>query len=611
MKGKLSLKFVCIIVSIFLLILNINFAFANEDETDIGISQSGIAEFKEEKNEILSISNMSDKAPEGYNPVSITRKARSMVSLESSNDTNRVLLIQEILPWNSEANQVVLDSLNMSYTLISMGQFAQTDLTGYYLVIVANDQNLGFYSDYNSVKAKLENYVKEGGILVMGACDSGWANGTITSGLPGDVQLAPANYEYYNTVSMPDHPIVTGELTNNDVLTDADLYSTYCSHREFDEGTLPAGTKVILRSMGSRNPTLIEYPYGKGTIIASGLTWEHNWKYYADSNSYGSFGRKSLDDLYAYAASLANPAAGYEFRRQVGIEYEQTSEPANGVVVPEIKDIKIETLDEIWGKYRFSIIDYNADVGAGATPFFFWKTEDGYFDNANSDFTSVEFNANPGTGGEKLQVTAFIGDNLGYVGSKTVEVSGTYMQYEDDFNLEFLSKFNKLYGWDMYEINYSAVLRYNGKVVPGTSVDIYYTKDGTQWYPIVTGLVNTDSYVWQVPNERITSGKLKIVAQNGKYKKSVESGNFDVEPTYYIEGKVVDEGNRGVANVTVSVNGVTAITDSNGYYLVRVGGPGTYKISASINGANLIKSDFNVVLDDINFYDYKVFRIKS
>ena len=43
------------------------------------------------------------------------------------------------------------------------------------MVIVANDQDLGFYEDYNTVKSKLAEYVEKGGILLMGACDSGWS----------------------------------------------------------------------------------------------------------------------------------------------------------------------------------------------------------------------------------------------------------------------------------------------------------------------------------------------------------------------------------------------------------------------------------------------------
>ena len=71
---------------------------------------------------------------------------------------NRVLLIEENYPWKSDANTTVLNKLGMSVTIINMLEFANIDLTSYYVVIVANDQNLSFYNDYNTVKEKLTEY---------------------------------------------------------------------------------------------------------------------------------------------------------------------------------------------------------------------------------------------------------------------------------------------------------------------------------------------------------------------------------------------------------------------------------------------------------------------
>ena len=81
--------------------------------------------------------------------------------------------------------------MGLSVTKINMLDFSTIDLTPYYMVIVANDQDLGFYEDYNTVKSKLAEYVEKGGILLMGACDSGWSKGTLTSGLPGKYSWHP------------------------------------------------------------------------------------------------------------------------------------------------------------------------------------------------------------------------------------------------------------------------------------------------------------------------------------------------------------------------------------------------------------------------------------
>lgn len=155
------------------------------------------------------------------------------------------------------------------------------------MAIRAADAYSPYADNYYLAKEHVEKYqdLKEhwGAIVCGFALSQGWVEpsgnelcGTITSGLPGGVELAPLNYDNYNYISDYEHPIVTGELTDNTELTDNDLYSNYCSHREFDESTLPAGSRIILRSKKTNNPTLVEYPYGKGKIIASGLTWEHN-----------------------------------------------------------------------------------------------------------------------------------------------------------------------------------------------------------------------------------------------------------------------------------------------------------------------------------------------
>lgn len=325
----------CYVLVSLLIMLLTTYAYAKENVSllpeDISIQQSQADDSKTVVNEVYENNfqlggenpnlNIVDRAvveqvygldelnsaipPEGYTPLffekSFSLQKRSL-NLIRAIDTNRVLIVQTSLPWSSNANQEVLQSLNIDFTSIGIDQIASTDLTNYQLVIIANDQAQSFYNKYAEVKTQLENHVQSGGILVIGACDLGWANGSWTTTLPGNV-VVEHSYKNYNIISDASHPIVTGQLTDSIQLIDSDLYSNYCSHRMFSESSLPPGTKIILREKDTNKPTLIEYPLGKGRIIASGLTWEHNWKYHTGNDSYGTFARKALDDLFIYAMS--------------------------------------------------------------------------------------------------------------------------------------------------------------------------------------------------------------------------------------------------------------------------------------------------------------------
>ncbi|SFB13347.1 fibronectin type 3 domain-containing protein [Acetitomaculum ruminis DSM 5522] len=213
----------------------------------------------------------------------------------------KALLIQENTPWNSTANKTVLSSV-VKYQLLTPAQAAKKDLSSYSIVVFSNDQSYSTYTAYTKVRAKLETYIKKGGVVCFGACDAGWANGKLVEDLPGGVTKANEN-DYRNKVADKTHPIVTAALSDYNGITDKDLYNNYCSHIYFNKSSLPEGTKIILNNSNNK-PTLIEYKIGSGTVIASGLTWEHNYDR-GERNGYGLFAKKVYDDLFLYCMKLA------------------------------------------------------------------------------------------------------------------------------------------------------------------------------------------------------------------------------------------------------------------------------------------------------------------
>ncbi|MCR4934892.1 MAG: hypothetical protein K5990_00230 [Oscillospiraceae bacterium] len=212
----------------------------------------------------------------------------------------QVLLIYDHMPWDSTANETVLEQLGLSYHRISTAQLGQVNLWDYKLAIIGNDQGSASYEGVKEFRDALDLFINLGGVVIFGAADGGWADGYFDWELPGGV-VKHLEYDNYNYIAAgaEDHPIVTGVLTDGTALTDDDLYSTYCSHDYFDEDTLPRNATVIFRSSLNDAPTLAEYPLGSGHVIASSLTWEYSY-----TELPGYFSTKAMDDLFAYAWSL-------------------------------------------------------------------------------------------------------------------------------------------------------------------------------------------------------------------------------------------------------------------------------------------------------------------
>lgn len=279
-------------------------AYAEEeaDEEEVQAEQEMQKDGKEQTD---SSESSTDSAPEGYaGENTFLNKNQIQMFRSGEEDTPKVLLIEDVDPWDSQANQIVLGSLT-EYDKVTTSEFLNVNLEEYGVIVFGNDQPFSTYDNYKEFKEYMELFASIGGVIVFGACDDGWADGIMTSELPGGV-TKNNHYEYRNYIADASHPIVTGELTDGIALTDDELYSNYCSHISFNEDSFPAGTRVILRETSSDQPTLIEYPLGKGRVIASGLTWEHNYVHYDENSSYGCFAKRSLDDLYKYAIRISN-----------------------------------------------------------------------------------------------------------------------------------------------------------------------------------------------------------------------------------------------------------------------------------------------------------------
>lgn len=217
-----------------------------------------------------------------------------------------ILLVQDRLPWTENANMTLLANLQTQgyiagWDAVTTAQLATVTLGLYDVIYVANDQTTATYNQLKNFAGAIEEYVKAGGVVIYGACDHGWAGGSITYTLPGGVGKGNY-YSWHNYIANPTHAVVTGVLTDGKSLTDKLLYSTYSSHTYFTN--LPQDANIILTDANGK-PTLVEYALGDGYVIASGLTWEYTFVRNMVNGT--SFAKSVYDDLLVWAVSLSTP----------------------------------------------------------------------------------------------------------------------------------------------------------------------------------------------------------------------------------------------------------------------------------------------------------------
>ncbi len=164
----------------------------------------------------------------------------------------------------------MLGETGIPYNIYGSGDLATQPLPLSAAIWIVNDQSQLFYDRYADSQTRFDQFVADGGILVFGACDRGWGGGSLeTAGakLPGDVSsIFSTDGTNYNV--NPIHPLMTN--------VDAVLLGNYASHNYFQD--LPADA-TILAENSAQQPTLVEYNYGNGRVIATGQALEAAWRY--------------------------------------------------------------------------------------------------------------------------------------------------------------------------------------------------------------------------------------------------------------------------------------------------------------------------------------------
>lgn len=130
---------------------------------------------KDEKEQTDSSESSTDSAPEGYaGENTFLNKNQIQMFRSGEEDTPKVLLIEDVDPWDSQANQIVLGSLT-EYDKVTTSEFLNVNLEEYGVIVFGNDQPFSTYDNYKEFKEYMELFASIGGVIVFGACDDGWA----------------------------------------------------------------------------------------------------------------------------------------------------------------------------------------------------------------------------------------------------------------------------------------------------------------------------------------------------------------------------------------------------------------------------------------------------
>ena len=207
----------------------------------------------------------------------------------------KVLILKNVDAWNSNANEVVLTELGVSYDVMTAAQLnslSASDLINTYdMILIASDQNQQFYNDLGPQMPKLEEFVKAGKVLQIHAANWGWHGGLWTTSLPGGVSITKSysNYDY---------------IVKNGTW----LYSTFSSHGYLVN--VPAGGEVVtVQGDGTtpdyNRPSTIIYSLGRGRVLATGLTFEFSVKY--KGSEWKDFLKKLIIENLEYSSKKEEP----------------------------------------------------------------------------------------------------------------------------------------------------------------------------------------------------------------------------------------------------------------------------------------------------------------
>ena len=170
-----------------------------------------------------------------------------------------VLVIQDTPAWGLTLSSFLQQRFGITPTVVSSFSIGALDFSAYDLIVTDGDENSAYYGNISIQQPKFEAFVNAGGVVQYQLATQG-----SEVRLVGNARARFGFLELQNQPVLPLHPIVTGSPWI--------LEGNYANHNYFTN--LPPNARIITETTVSRVPTTVEYEYGQGKVIATGMTWE-------------------------------------------------------------------------------------------------------------------------------------------------------------------------------------------------------------------------------------------------------------------------------------------------------------------------------------------------
>lgn len=187
----------------------------------------------------------------------------------------RTIILQDSSPWGSNANETLLEEQNVPYVVMDSTELAGLtlqDLALVHTILVSSNQSESFYDSVAAQMPLIELWLMIGSNSLLFHGADNLSNSTIS--LPKGVSIQTAVLDETNMVSDATNPLVAD--------VDETFTGAFASHGYFEFSETDLSENVVVMNTGS-NPTLVDYCYGRGRVIASTITYEYHYSNFNDS----------------------------------------------------------------------------------------------------------------------------------------------------------------------------------------------------------------------------------------------------------------------------------------------------------------------------------------
>jgi subtilisin family serine protease len=328
------------------------------------------------------------------------RPARFAPSLVKPSITGQPsLVLMDVLPWDSDAIQQTLTANGVAFDVAGSADIGSLDFTTYHAIYVGNDQPQAFYDAYLANADKFASYVTAGGFLWFGSAAFGFQDGNPDGvALPGGLVIHGPTYEDDNGVDAPGNPLAAG-------LPDP-FSGTSASHVTFSD--LPSGAIVVAHGVGSGEPTLVDYDFGGGHVVAVGQPVEYGFAAGQDT-------ALILQNGVPYAEAF-QPLSDVPWLSEA---------PTSGSIAPDGStdiDVTVDTTGLAPGVYHADVVILTNDPDHAAFSVPVLLVVPAYQQGVDAGTGTY---VDPANGNVFASDRAFSAGSFGYVGASSVRSTGT------------------------------------------------------------------------------------------------------------------------------------------------------------------------------------------